>query len=320
MDRIIKNPLSEENKFKKLKESCDDILILGQSGSGKGHLAKLLHEKSEQRANKPFIHLNCTSISQNIFESEMFGHVRGAFTGAIQNKEGYCSKVKDGDLFLDEIGDMPLELQAKLLVLINDRIYMPVGSNKTLKFEGRIIAATNKNLKKEISCGRFREDLFYRLNNFFLNVKMLCEQKEIIPELVNKFLIEENSDITFSEEALNYLSLQKWQGNIRQLKNVIKRIIRYSDKKKITKEDVIIYIEDEYILEYDDNIENKDLDILIKILHGKINGNLHVSIKLFLKNAFALYNENITATAKNIGVGRKTLERMLKKYKITKEL
>lgn len=316
---MAKNPLSEENKFKKLKESCDDVLIMGPSGAGKGFLAKLLHTESNKRADKNFMHINCASISSSIFESEMFGHIKGSFTGALQDKEGYCAKVKDGDLFLDEIGDLSTDLQAKLLVLISDRIYTPVGSCEMKFFEGRIIAATNKNLKKEVSDGKFREDLYYRLSNFVLNVKSLYEQKEIIPYLIKKFLNEENCSITFTKSAIEYFSQQKWNGNIRQLKSIVKRIIRYENNKMIiTKEDIIPYIEEEICLEAQNRkiFEDKDLSDLIKTIYYKINGKLSVLIKLFIENALSISGGNITAAARNIGIGRKSLERMLKKYGI----
>jgi DNA-binding NtrC family response regulator len=321
VNKITKNSLSEENKFEKLKESHDDVLIIGPSGAGKGYLAKLLQTKSKTRAGKNFIHINSASINSTIFESELFGHIKGSFTGAFQDKEGYCCKVKDGDLFLDEIGDLPLELQAKLLVLISDRIYMPVGSCETKIFYGRIIAATNKNLKKEVSQGRFREDLYYRLSNFILNVKPLCEQKDKISELIKLFLKEENSNLMFDKSAFKYLSIQKWNGNIRQLKSIIKRIIRYdSDKKTIKKEDIVPYLEEENYLENENGniFEEKEISGLIKILFDKINGNLHILIKLFLEYALKLNGQNITATAQSIDIGRKTLERMLKKYNISR--
>lgn len=318
---MVSNPLSEENKFEKLKESCDDILIMGPSGAGKGFLAKLLHTQSNKRAGKNFIHINSASINSSIFESEMFGHIKGSFTGAIYDKEGYCAKVKDGDLFLDEIGDLSMDLQTKLLVLISDRIYIPVGSSQMQTFNGRIIAATNKDLKKEVINGKFREDLYYRLSNFVLNVKALCEQKEIIPHLLKKFLEEENCRITFTKSAIQYFSEQKYNGNIRQLKSIVKRIIRYEDdKKSITLEDIIPYIEEEMFSPYQnsENFEDKDLSALIKAIHYKINGKLPVLTKLFIENALSLSNGNITAAARNIGIGRKSLERMLKKYEIKK--
>jgi DNA-binding NtrC family response regulator len=320
MNYNVRKALSEENKFEKLKDSRDDVLIIGPSGAGKGYLAKLLHTSSNTRAAKNFIHVNCASVTPAIFESEMFGHIKGSFTGAYQDKEGYCGKVKDGDLFLDEIGDLSLELQAKLLVLISDRTYMPVGSSETLRFNGRIIAATNKNLKKEVAEGKFREDLYYRLNNFVLNTKALHERKNDIPKLVKLFLAEENTGIIFDESALEYLMKQKWSGNIRQLKGFVKKIIRYSDQKIITREDLIPYIEEESAsdYEYSKTHDDKNPPILIKILFNKINGNLHALIKSFVEHALNLNNQNITATAQNIGVGRKTLERMLKKYKIPK--
>ena len=316
-------PLSEENKFEKLKESRDDVLIVGPTGAGKGYLAKLLHTTSIARANKNFIHVNSASVNSTIFESEMFGHIKGSFTGAFQDKEGYCGKVKDGDLFLDEIGDLSLELQAKLLVLISDRIYMPVGSCEVKIFEGRIIAATNKNLKKEVAEGRFREDLYYRLNNFVLNTKALRERKDKIPELVNLFLAEENCGTVFDKSALEYLSSQKWHGNIRQLKSVVKRIIRYSGKGQeiFSREDIIPYIEEENVneYEYDRSADNKDIPVLIKILFDKTNGELCMQTKLFIEHAMRLNKQNITAAAQNMGVGRKTLERMLKKHNISRE-
>jgi DNA-binding NtrC family response regulator len=266
--------------------------------------------------------VNCASVSPAIFESEMFGHVKGSFTGAFQDKEGYCGKVKDGDLFLDEIGDLPLELQAKLLVLLSDRIYTPVGSCETQNFNGRIIAATNKNLEKKIAEGRFREDLYYRLCGFVLNVEALREKKESIPEMAKRFLAKENPNIAFDASALGYLSEQRWEGNIRQLKNVVKRIARYgSGQQIITRDDIIPYIEEEYAREYKygETAENEDLLALIKKAFRKANGNLHTIIKLFAEHALKINKQNITAAAQNIGVGRKVLERMLKKYDISRE-
>jgi DNA-binding NtrC family response regulator len=322
MKNHLKNPLSEENKFDKLKESCDDVLITGPSGAGKGYLAKRLHTESNARADKNFIHVNCASINSNIFESEMFGHIKGSFTGAFQDREGYCRRVMDGDLFLDEIGDLSLGLQAKLLVLISDRIYMAVGSCEAQNFYGRIIAATNKCLKKEVSEGRFREDLYYRLSNFVLNVETLYERKDKIPELVKSFIKEENAKTIFDSSALQYLSEQKWNGNIRQLKSVVKRIVRYNgdDKKTITKKDAIPYVEEEDFLirENGETLGNNELPVLIKILFEKINGNLYALIKLFLEYALRLNGQNVTAAARTVCVGRKTLERMLKKYNISR--
>jgi len=318
------NALSEENKFEKLKETCDDVLIIGPSGAGKGYLARLLHTKSVARADKNFIHVNSAAVNSGIFESEMFGHTRGSFTGASQDKEGYCASVKDGDLFLDEIGDLPLDLQAKLLVLLGDRIYIPLGSSQAKKFDGRVIAATNKNLKTEVATGKFREDLYYRLSNFVLYVKPLCEQKDKIPDLIAGFLAEENSTIIFEKSAMQHLLTQEWKGNVRQLKTIIKRVLRYDDKKyKITKEDLIPYIDDEFGFDCGENqneLDKKNLADLTQTLFNKINGNLHTLIKLFAEHALRSNNGNITAAAQDISVGRKTLERMLKKYGIVRKI
>jgi DNA-binding NtrC family response regulator len=322
MGNVAVNPLSEANKFEKLKESRDDVLIVGPSGAGKGYLAKRLHTESSARAKKMFIHVNCASVSPAIFESEMFGHVRGSFTGAFQDKEGYCGKVQDGDLFLDEIGDLPPELQAKLLVLLGDKIYTPVGSCETQNFNGRIIAATNKNLEKEVAEGRFREDLHYRLCGFVLNVGALREKRDSIPELADLFLAEENPAAAFDAPALKYLSEQKWDGNVRQLKSVIKRIARYScdGNNIITRDDIVPYIEEEYARKYlyGNMSESEDLPALIKTAFSKADGDLHTVIKLFAEHALARNKQNVTAAAQNIGLGRKTLERMLKKYNISR--
>jgi DNA-binding NtrC family response regulator len=324
MGNFTKKPLSEENKFEKLKEACDDVLIIGPSGAGKGYLAKLLHTESFARAGKKFIHVNSASVNSTIFESEMFGHKKGSFTGAHQDKEGYCSSVKDGDLFLDEIGDLSLDLQAKLLVLLGDRIYMPVGSCEAKKFMGRVIAATNKNLKKEVAAGKFREDLYYRLSSFVLNVKALCEQKDKIPELIATFLAEEKSKMIFDESALQYLCEQEWKGNVRQLKAIIKRFLRYgsSTESAVSKKDIIPYLEEEFAMECENEgeFENKELQDLIRIVFGKINGNLHALIKLFVKHSLKINDGSISGAAKSMAIGRKTLERMLNKYGISRNI
>jgi len=318
MVNFCRNPLSQENIFEKLKESHDDVLILGPTGAGKGYLAKRLHRESVSRSRKKFIHVNCAAISSNLFESQMFGHSKGSFTGAYENSMGYCGAVEDGDLFLDEIGDLSQDSQAKLLVLICDRTYMSVGNYEERIFHGRIIAATNKNLAKVVAAGRFREDLYYRLNTFILKVKPLHEQKAIIPALAAQFVSEEGSRMVFDDSALQYLSELQWPGNIRQLRSVIKKIIRYSghSQKILTVSDVIPYVEEEAVLGYERNGVSGDLDLpnLVRALFNHVGGSFNTWAGLFLDYAVEANGRNIVATAKNVGLSRNVLRGLLKRY------
>lgn len=204
------------------------VLILGESGTGKEVVARNLHHQSARR-NKPFVPVNCGAIPAELLESELFGHEKGAFTGAINSRPGRFELAQGGTLFLDEIGDMPLHMQVKLLRVLQERTYERVGSNKTIKADVRIIAATHRNLEEHIKDGRFREDLFYRLNVFPIEMPPLRERTEDIPLLINELIErmeqEKRGSIRFSPAAIMSLCRHEWFGNVRELANLVERLV-----------------------------------------------------------------------------------------------
>ncbi|NDV47813.1 sigma-54-dependent Fis family transcriptional regulator [Paludibacter sp. 221] len=205
------------------------VLITGENGTGKEVVARLLYEKSN-RASAPFVEVNCAAIPSELIESELFGHEKGSFTSAVKQRIGKFEQADNGTIFLDEIGDMSLSAQTKVLRVLQENELSRVGSDKNIKVNVRVFAATNKNLKKEIEAGNFREDLFHRLNVIPIYVPPLDDRKEDIPELVEYFseLISNEQGITtkkFDAEAIKELQDHTWTGNIRELRNVVERLI-----------------------------------------------------------------------------------------------
>jgi len=206
--------------IKKVAPSDATVLVLGESGTGKELVATSIHENS-LRKSKPFIKLNCAAIPAELLESELFGHEKGAFTGATKFKPGKFDMADEGTLFLDEIGDMPLKLQSKILRVIQEKEFYRVGGSSTVKVDVRFIASTNQNLEKMVQEGAFREDLYYRLNVFTLHLPPLRERKEDIPLLVDRFLQDLPKKVEISSIALQMIMAYSWPGNIRELRNVI---------------------------------------------------------------------------------------------------
>jgi transcriptional regulator with PAS, ATPase and Fis domain len=206
--------------IKKVSPTDSTVLILGESGTGKELVAASIHDHSK-RQDKPFIKLNCAAIPEDLLESELFGHEKGAFTGATNFKPGKFDMADGGTIFLDEIGDMPYNLQGKILRILQGQEFYRVGGNRTIKVDVRIIASTNKNLEKMVREGTFREDLFYRLNVFTLHLPPLRERKEDIPLLVDYLLQSTPKKRAISSMALQLLVAFSWPGNIRELKNTI---------------------------------------------------------------------------------------------------
>jgi len=206
--------------IKKVSPTDSTVLILGESGTGKELVAGSIHDNSE-RKDKPFIKLNCAAIPEELLESELFGHEKGAFTGAVKFKPGKFDMADGGTIFLDEIGDMPLNLQAKILRVLQEQEFYRVGGNRTIKMDVRIIASTNKNLEIMVQEGSFREDLLYRLNVFTLHLPPLRERKEDIPLLVDHLLKNAPKKVEISSVALQMLMEFSWPGNIRELNNTI---------------------------------------------------------------------------------------------------
>jgi len=205
-----------------------NVLILGDSGTGKEVVARNLHYHSD-RKDKPFVPINCGAIPPELLESELFGHEKGAFTGAISTRQGRFELANGGTLFLDEIGDMPLAMQVKLLRVIQERVFERVGGNKSIKADVRIIAATHRNLEEEITEGRFREDLFYRLNVFPIEMPSLSQRAEDIPLLLEELIVRmENNkrgSVRLTAAAISALQQYEWPGNVRELSNLVERLL-----------------------------------------------------------------------------------------------
>jgi|Deesub1362B_J571_1020462.scaffolds.fasta_scaffold00104_44 two-component system response regulator PilR (NtrC family) len=222
----------------KIAKSNSNVLITGESGSGKELVARAIHNLSN-RADKQFVAINCATLPEGLLESELFGYMKGAFTGATQNKEGLFEIADGGSIFLDEIAEMPFSLQAKLLRFIETSTFRRLGSTSDIKVDVRIIAATNKDLKEEIREGRFREDLYYRLNVIPIRIPPLRERKEDIPLLVEHFLKTSGaSNVRFSPDAMKRLLEYEWKGNVRELENVIERILLLTEREIILTEDL----------------------------------------------------------------------------------
>jgi DNA-binding NtrC family response regulator len=199
------------------------VLVVGESGTGKELVARAIHTHS-QRARAPFVAVNCSALSESLLESELFGHLKGAFTGATDNKRGLFTEADKGTLFLDEIGDMSLSLQAKLLRALETGMIRPVGGSTERKTDVRIVAATNRDLGREVERGKFREDLFYRLNVVKLQIPPLRERAEDIPLLVDLFTTQMKKP-PLARETLRAFMTQAWPGNVRELRNAVERAL-----------------------------------------------------------------------------------------------
>ena len=204
------------------------VLIVGESGAGKDVFSKIIHQNSSRKQRK-YIAVNCAAIPEGTIESELFGHVKGSFTGAEKDRRGYFAEADKGTIFLDEVGELPYTMQAKLLRVIENGEFLPVGASSAVKVDVRIVAATNVNLLKAVEQGRFRSDLYYRLNQINISVPSLRERKDDIPLLFRYFCSEISEKyniprINLSSDALTYLSNYPWRGNIRELKNIAERI------------------------------------------------------------------------------------------------
>ncbi len=217
---------------KRVAASDATVCILGASGTGKELLARAIH-RAGRRADAPFVAVNCSAIPEGLLESELFGHRKGAFTGAVQDRTGLFQAAEGGTLFLDEIGDMPLALQVKLLRALEERVVRPVGSNESVAVNVRVISATHRKLEDRIAAGEFREDLFYRLGVVKLALPTLTERREDVPLLAGHFLLEvaqryERPRLALSPEAMELLVAAQWPGNVRQLLNVIEQAVALS--------------------------------------------------------------------------------------------
>jgi len=281
----------------KIKNSPIPVLLLGESGTGKEMMARLIHE-SGNLIDKPFIGINCAAIPSELLESELFGHEKGSFSGAVARKIGKFELAGDGVIFLDEIGDMPFILQSKLLRVLEEKSFERVGGNETIAVKARIIASTNQNLKQYVEEKKFRSDLYYRLNGVKILLPPLKERQGDLEPLISYFFELFNSmydkKIQISTEAMNFLKSYSWPGNIRELKSVLESSILLADSHSILFSD----------------------DFPVEIHDGDNETGIYTVEKEKILAALSSNGFNRSLTAKHLSISRKTLYNKMKKYSI----
>jgi transcriptional regulator with PAS, ATPase and Fis domain len=293
------------NMMENVIDTDSTVLITGQSGTGKEIIARAIHLNSD-RKSEPFIAVNCTAFAETLLESELFGHEKGAFTGAIKSKPGRFELAANGTLFLDEIGDIPLSIQVKLLRIIENRQFERVGGTNTLALTARIICATHRDLEKEIKEEKFREDLYYRINVINIHLPSLYERKDDIPNLVNyfiqKFSEKFNKNINYiSSDALKVILFYKWPGNIRELENVIEHAFVVCRGESIETE----------------HLPEKLVTLFEKLVTPEANSKngslLSYAEKQMIEETLNRFNGDRTKTADALGIDKTTLWRKMKK-------
>ena len=288
------------NLARKVAATDTTVLLLGETGTGKEVFASAIHYESERRL-MPFVAINCSSFTAELLESELFGYKAGAFTGALKDKKGLLEEAHHGTVFLDEIGEVSMELQAKLLRVLESKTFIKVGDTQTTKVNVRILAATNRDLQKEAEAGRFRLDLFYRLSVFTIHLPSLNERKTDI-ELLAKYYLQEftakagRHPIKLTDDFLRLLTQHQWKGNIRELKNVMERVVILADTDVLTPD--LLPLEFNYV-----NANPNALD-------------LETVERQHIQKVLAYTRGNKTETARLLGIGLTTLYRKLDEYKI----
>ncbi len=303
MDRVI-------TLMKKVADTPTTVLISGESGTGKELIARGLHTASSRRG-APFVSLNCAAVPESLLESELFGYERGAFTGAAQMRQGKFEVSHGGSLFLDEVGEMSLGLQVKLLRVLQEKEFQRVGGNRDIKVNVRIIAATNKDLREEVEAGRFRDDLFFRLNVVRIEVPPLRNRREDIPHLVAHFMTRFQEKLgrevrDVDPEVMSALYRYSWPGNIRELENVIERALVLCKGQRITSEDLPPEIRESPEIE-------EGLDALISWEKG-LTETLDAIEERMIRQALKRVGNVQAQAAKVLGISRSNLQYKLKKY------
>ncbi|PCJ20631.1 MAG: hypothetical protein COB02_03660 [Candidatus Cloacimonadota bacterium] len=285
--------------------STSNILVTGESGTGKELIAKLIHKKSDRR-QKPYIVIDCGSLTENFLESELFGHVKGAFTGAIQNKLGLLKEADGGTLFLDEIGEIPLALQTKLLRFLQEKEFRPIGSNHLIKVDVRIIFATNRDLLEEVEEAKFRKDLYYRIHTCNIHLPPLRNRERDVPLLISHFIkkFANGRDLEIETKAMKALMEYDWPGNVRELQHVIEHMILLTSENTLTYEEIprlkgglrtnLDYLFDEFL--------SGDKSLKEIVAHFEMS----LIDRVLQKN-----NNNITKAANVLKINRTTLSKKL---------
>ncbi|GAB4435386.1 MAG: sigma 54-interacting transcriptional regulator [bacterium] len=302
-------------QLERVAPTSTTVLLRGESGTGKEMVATLIHRKSS-RKDKPMITVNCTTFTEHLLESELFGHVKGAFTGATENKKGLFEAVHNGTIFLDEIGDMPLSLQTKLLRVLQNGEIRPIGSNEVKKVDVRIITATNRDLEQLIKEGKFREDLYYRLNVFTITLPPLRERKEDIPFFLHYLLESAQKKIgkkvtSVEKEVIKYLKAYHWPGNIRELANVVERAVILCEGQELRIKDFPIYIQN--------TVPEQDIPIANKSLWEIRDEHLLVFERNLIKRYLKQTLGNVKKASELAGIPRPTFHNLMKKHNIKRE-
>jgi transcriptional regulator with PAS, ATPase and Fis domain len=277
-----------------------DILILGENGTGKEVIARAIHQMSH-RKKEIFLSADIAALSEGILESELFGHKKGSYTDAYEDRIGKFESASGGTLFLDEIGNLSLANQAKILTVLQTRHIVPIGTNKAIPVDIRLICATNSNLEKKIKEGSFREDLFYRINTVTISLPPLRERKEDIPALCNYYLNMYarkygKESLRISEKTMEKLTSYSWRGNVRELRHCIEKAVILSDTKLLTEKDFQLY----------------DPETVSKIPSGLLS--MDELEKLAISRAIEYHNGNLTKVARSLKITRQTLYNKMKKH------
>lgn len=303
---IVNSPVMLEKMkiVEKVAVTDSSVLILGESGVGKELIAEQIHQQS-RRADRPFIRVNCAALPEHLLESELFGHVKGAFTDATADRRGRFELADGGTIFLDEMGEFPLKLQSKLLRVLQNQVFEKVGSSEPVTVDVRVLAATNKDMEKALEEKRFRRDLYYRLNVLPLTIPPLRERPEDIMELAEFFLKKERRELNkeisgFSAKAEKTLLSYHWPGNVRELENVIERSVVICDESEIQPRHLLLTGKDEKA-----DYEGKPLKDAVTIFK-----------KGYITNALNQFHWNQTETAKHLGIQRTYLSRLIKELEI----
>jgi len=302
----------------KVASTDSTVLIYGQSGTGKELIARAIHFNSVRR-DKQFVPVDCAVLSENLLESELFGHVRGSFTGAVTTKPGLFEVADGGTVFLDEVGNISMSIQAKLLRVLQEREFTPVGGTKVKRVDIRLIAATNKDLEKMIQVGTFREDLYYRLNIVPISIPLLRERQEDIPLLAVHFLKKYAEEMGktikgFTPEAMGKLMKYPWPGNIRELENVVERTVVMIDDEMVREEHLILpgQKEKEPLPEHVP-LTSEELKELKKQIREKAVEDIE---KAFVLSALERHNWNVTRAAEEVGMLRPNFQALMRKYNL----
>ena len=273
------------------------VLIMGESGTGKEYIARMIHEQSG-RKNKPFIAVDCGSLSMELAPSELFGHIKGSFTSAIADKRGVFVEANGGTVFLDEVGNLPYEVQKQLLRALQEQKVRPVGSAQDINVDVRIVTATNEDLEKAIEEGRFRQDLYHRINEFSIEVPPLRDRIDDLEEFANYFLVQANEELgknvqRITSEALEILMRHRWDGNLRELRNVIRRATLFAENEEITAENLpVLKDRSQKAVDVDDMaLQPGDEKAQILAALKRARGNKTVAAKLLQIDRKTLYNK-----------------------------